>query len=190
MTTFYVHDDYDLDLHRPYIDRVTLADEHGQPLHRIDEVLDVWLDSSSMPYAQVHYPFQNKQQFEDSFPADFIVEYTGQIRAWFYVMHVIGVALFGTPSYTNVLCTGVMNGDDGRKMSKSYGNYPDPKISFERYGGDAIRMAMLTSPIVYGGDMAISEELFREMTKTIILPLRNAFSFFVTYANIDGFRPS
>lgn len=142
-----------------------------------------------MPYAQVHYPFENKAKCEASFPADYIAEYTGQIRAWFYVMHVLGVALFDKPAYTNVICTGVMNGNDGRKMSKSYGNYPDPKASFEQFGGDAIRMAMIDSPVVYGGDVAIKEELFLEKTKNILLPLRNAFYFFVTYANIDKWKP-
>ena len=146
-----------LDLHRPVIDGIKLSIE-GKIYQRIPEVLDVWLDSASMPYAQLHYPFENQVEFDAGFPADYIVEYTGQIRAWFYVMHVIGVALFDKPAYTNVVTTGVLAGNDGRKMSKSYGNYPDPKESFEQYGGDAIRMFLINSPVVAGGDLAVSEE--------------------------------
>lgn len=178
------------DLHKPYIDEIKIqSPTTGQTLTRIPEVLDVRLDSASMPYAQVHYPFENRKKFEKSFPADFIVEYTGQIRAWFYVMHVIGVALFDQAPFKNVLCTGVMNGNDGRKMSKSYGNYPDPKESIINYGADAIRMHIIGSPVVYGGDTDIKEEYFVEAVKKYILPLRNAFYFFVTYANIDKREP-
>jgi len=121
------------DLHRPYIDEITWK-ENGLTYRRIPEVLDGWLDSGSMPYAQMHYPFENKQSMEASFPADFIVEYVGQIRAWFYVMHVVGVALFDKPSFTNVITTGTIYGTDGRKMSKSYGNYPDPRETLKKYG--------------------------------------------------------
>lgn len=177
--------DAELDMHVPYIDDVRLHKD-GKIYRRIPEVLDSWVESASMPYAQVHYPFEHKEKFEASFPADYIVEYTGQIRAWFYVMHVLGVALFDTPAFTNVICHGVIAGNDGRKMSKSLGNFPDPKPTFEQYGGDAVRMSILTTPLFNGGDMSFSEELILEALKQNILPLWNAFSFFVTYANIDN----
>lgn len=176
--------DTELNLHLPYIDDVRFRKD-GKTYHRIPEVLDCWVESASMPYAQVHYPFENKEKFEQSFPADYVVEYTGQIRAWFYVMHVLGVALFGKPAFTNVICHGVIAGNDGRKMSKSLGNFPDPKPTFEQYGGDAVRMSILTTPLFNGGDMSFSEELILDALKQNILPLWNAFSFFITYANID-----
>jgi len=176
------------DLHRPSIDYIRVMID-GQEYERIPEVLDVWMDSASMPYAQVHYPFRNKAKFEAQFPADYIVEYTGQIRAWFYVMHVLAVALFDRPSYKNVLCTWVMKGNDGRKMSKSYGNFPDPKQSLMQFGWDCIRMHSLLSPVVYGWDVDVKEEWFVEVTKTLLLPLWNAFNFFITYANIDWWKP-
>ncbi len=180
--------DAELDMHLPYIDDVRLHKD-GKNYHRIPEVLDSWMESASMPYAQVHYPFENKEKFEKSFPADYVVEYTGQVRAWFYVMHVLGVALFGKPAFTNVICHGVIAGNDGRKMSKSLGNFPDPKPTFEQYGGDAVRMSILTTPLFSGGDMSFSEDLILEALKQNILPLWNAFSFFITYANIDQRSP-
>lgn len=177
--------DAELDMHVPYIDDVWF-EKNGQMYKRIPEVLDSWMESASMPYAQVHYPFENKEKFENSFPADYIVEYTGQIRAWFYVMHVLWVALFDKPAFTNVVCHGVIAGNDGRKMSKSLWNFPDPKPTFEQYGGDAVRMSILTTSLFNGGDMAFSEELILEALKQNILPLWNAFWFFVTYANLDN----
>jgi isoleucyl-tRNA synthetase len=174
----------ELDLHRPFIDDVWF-EKDGIRYERISEVLDCWVESASMPYAQVHYPFENKEKFENSFPADYIVEYTGQIRAWFYVMHVLGVALFDKPAFKNVICHGVIAGNDGRKMSKSLGNFPDPKPTFAQYGGDAVRMSILTTPLFNWWDMNFSEDLILEALKQNILPLWNAFSFFVTYANID-----
>ncbi|AKH33034.1 Isoleucine--tRNA ligase [candidate division SR1 bacterium Aalborg_AAW-1] len=181
--------DAELDMHVPYIDDVWF-EKDGKKYTRTPEVLDSWMESASMPYAQVHYPFENKEKFEASFPADYIVEYTGQIRAWFYVMHVLGVALFDKPAFTNVVCHGVIAGNDGRKMSKSLGNFPDPKPTFEQYGGDAVRMSILTTPLFNGGDMSFSEELILEALKQNILPLWNAFGFFVTYANIDNWSVS
>lgn len=166
----------------------------GAPLVRVKEVLDVWMDSGSMPYAQMHYPFENKEPMEASFPADFIAEYVGQVRAWFYVMHVLGVLLNPnnepkpTPSFTNVITTGVINGNDGRKMSKSYGNYPDPRNTIEKYGADPIRFYMLNSPLLSGGDMDFKEEGIIETIKNVMLPIWNTYSFFTTYANIDGWK--
>lgn len=177
------------DLHKPYIDDITWQ-ENGITYKRIPEVCDVWLDSGSMPYAQMHYPFENKSAMEASYPADFIVEYIGQVRAWFYVMHVVWVALFGKNSFTNVITTGIVYGTDGRKMSKSYGNYPDPRETIEKYGADAIRFYMMNSPLLSGNNMNFSEENIKETIKKIILPLWNTYSFFTTYANIDKYAPT
>lgn len=184
-----------LNLHRPYIDSIRLqSPTTGHELTRIPEVLDVWMDSGSMPYAQMHYPFENRAEMEASFPADFIAEYVGQVRAWFYVMHVLGVLLnpgklsTPTPSFTNVITTGVINGNDGRKMSKSYGNYPDPRVTIEKYGADPIRYYMLNSPLLSGGDMDFKEEGIVETIKSVMLPIWNTYSFFTTYANIDGWE--
>jgi len=147
-----------------------------------------------MPYAQMHYPFENKKEMEASFPADFIAEYVGQVRAWFYVMHVLGVLLNPnnepkpTPSFTNVITTGVINGNDGRKMSKSFGNYPDPRMAIEKYGADPIRFYMLNSPLLSGGDMDFKEEGIIETIKSVMLPIWNTYSFFTTYANIDNWE--
>lgn len=177
------------DLHRPYIDDVTWK-EWEITYTRLPEVLDVWMDSASMPYAQMHYPFENKAPMENSYPADFIVEYIGQVRAWFYVMHVVGVALFDKRAFTNVITTGIVMGSDGRKMSKSYGNYPDPKGTIGKYGADAIRFYMANSPLLNGGNMDFKEEWIVEVIKKVILPLWNTYSFFTTYANIDEFKPT
>ena len=179
----------EFDLHRPFIDKIWgMVD--GVKYVRIPEVLDPWLESGSMPYAQVHYPFENKEKFENSFPADYVAEYLGQVRCWFFFMHALGVMLFDSPAFTNVICTGVLAGNDGRKMSKSYGNYPDPKESMEKYGSDALRMYMANSPIVVGWDMNFSEEGWKEVLRKISLPLWNSYSFFCTYASIDDFEPS
>ncbi len=177
------------DLHRPYIDAITWK-EGDLTYTRLPEVLDVWMDSGSMPYAQMHYPFENKVPMESSFPADFIVEYIGQVRAWFYVMHVVGVALFDKRAFTNVITTGIVMGSDGRKMSKSYGNYPDPRKTIEKYGADAIRFYMANSPLLNGGNMDFKEEGIVEVIKKVILPMWNTYSFFTTYANIDNFSPN
>ena len=186
------YDGVEFNLHKPYIDAIKLKSPiTGQELTRIPEVLDVWLDSGSMPYAQMHYPFENKEAMQASFPADFIAEYVWQLRAWFYVMHVLGVLLNPTnqekptPAFTNVITTGVVNGNDGRKMSKSFGNYPDPRMAIEKYGADPIRFYMLNSPLLSGGDMDFKEEGIMETIKGVMLPIWNTYSFFTTYANID-----
>jgi isoleucyl-tRNA synthetase len=181
--------DAEFDMHRPYIDKVRFVMD-GVKYVRIPEVLDCRMESGAMPYGQMHYPFENKEKMEASFPADYIVEYTGQIRAWFYVMHVLGVILFDKPAFKNVICHGVVYGNDGRKMSKSLGNFPDPKPTFKQYGGDAIRMNILTSPLFNAGDTAITEDGIGESLRNYILPLWNAFSFFVMYANIDQRKPT
>ncbi len=177
-----------LDLHRPKIDKVTLKGKTGE-LTRVKEVLDVWMDSASMPYASKHYPFENKQSFEENYPADFIVEYIAQTRAWFYVMHVVSTALMDQPSFTNVITTGVISGNDGRKMSKSYGNYPDPRDTLNKYGAEPLRLYFMGSRIMLGEDMNFEEEGLKEQVKTFILPLWNSYSFFVTYANLHKWTP-
>lgn len=177
------------DSHRPWIDTIRwLVD--GTKYTRVPEVLDPWLDSGSMPYAQDHYPFENEQHFKDGFPADFIGEWLGQIRAWFYVMHVLWVTLFDTVAYKNVICTGTVLGNDGRKMSKTFGNYPDIKPTIEAYGADSLRMFFANSPLLNGWDQPFTEDSLREIIKKIHLPLWNSFSFFITYATIDNFTPT
>lgn len=177
-----------VDLHKPYIDEI-IWEEKGLTYKRTPEVLDCWLESWSMPYAQMHYPFDNKKAMEESFPADFIVEYIWQVRAWFYVMHVLWVALFDKRSFTNVITTGIVYWSDGRKMSKSYKNYPDPKYTIENYGADAIRFYIINSPLLSWWNMSFMEEWVKEVVKKVILPVWNTYYFFTTYANIDNFDP-
>ena len=176
------------DLHKPYIDDITWKD-NWLTYKRIPEVLDVWIDSWSMPYAQGHYPFENKKAMESSYPADFIVEYIWQVRAWFYVMHVVWVALFNKRSFTNVITTWIIYGSDGKKMSKSLWNYPDPRSTIEKYWADAIRFYMMNWPLMCWNNMSFKESWVQEVIKKVILPLWNAYSFFTTYANIDEFKP-
>lgn len=188
-------------LHKPYIDDIRWTEHDTElaiELHytRIPEVLDVWMDSGSMPYAQMHYPFENKEAMEASFPADFIAEYVGQVRAWFYVMHVLGVLLNPKndsepmPAFKNVITTGVIYGTDGRKMSKSFKNYPDPRGTIEAHGADGIRFYLTNTPLMTGGDINFTEEGITDAIKRVVLPLWNTYSFFTTYANIDGWSPA
>jgi len=180
------------DLHRPYIDAHTYSCKQCDKgtMKRVEEVLDCWLESASMPFAQVHYPFENKEKFDANFPGDYIVEYVPQTRAWFYVMHVISTALFGTSAFKNAICTGTIMGNDGRKMSKSYGNYPDPKIVIEKYGADAIRLFMANSVLTKAEDVDMSEELVFQQTKDTILPLFNLYKYFALYSNQHQFEPA
>jgi len=178
------------DLHRPFIDEITFdcAKCDGR-MSRVKEVLDCWLDSGSMPYAERHYPFENKEDFEKSFPADYISEYSGQVRAWFYVMHVLSTALFDSNAFKNVIVSGVIMGTDGRKMSKSFNNYPDPREVLEKYGGDALRLYLMGSPTMAGQDMNISEEGVKEQAKKILLIYWNCYSFYKTFADLAKFDP-
>jgi isoleucyl-tRNA synthetase len=176
-----------MDLHRPKIDGITLKGKTGE-LTRVKEVLDVWMDSASMPYASKHYPFEEKKDFEDNFPADFVIEYIAQTRAWFYVMHVLGTALFKQNPFKNVVTTGVIFGTDGRKMSKSYGNYPDPKIVLEKYGAEPLRLYLMGAPVMVGEDINLEEEALKVQTRDFFLPLWNCYSFFITYANIHNWK--
>jgi isoleucyl-tRNA synthetase len=178
------------DLHRPAIDQHEWSCPKCQGrVKRVTDVLDCWFESGSMPYAQLHYPFENKEFFEANFPADFIVEYIGQTRCWFYNMIVMSTALFNKPCFRNVICHGVVLGSDGRKMSKRLKNYPDPLEMFEKYGSDAVRYFLITSPVVKGGDIRVAESDIRETVREVLLPVLNVAGFFVSYANIDGYKP-
>lgn len=177
-------------LHRNDIDHITFrCTKCKGTMKRIPEVLDCWLESGSMPYGQIHYPFENKDLFKKTFPADYIIEYVAQIRAWFYYMHVVANALLGENSFKNVVVTGVIMGTDGRKMSKLFKNFPDPKETIEKYGGDALRLYFMSSPIMLGDDMNFNEEDLRNQVTTIVFPLHNSFKYFVTYANLAKWKP-
>ncbi|WKD59006.1 isoleucine--tRNA ligase [Corynebacterium caspium] len=173
-------------LHRPYIDELTRPnpdDPTGKStMRRVPDVLDVWFDSGSMPFAQKHYPFENKEWFDSHSPADFIVEYIGQSRGWFYVMHVLSVALFGRPAYKKVVAHGIVLGDDGLKMSKSKGNYPNVNEVFDRDGSDAMRWFLMSSPILRGGNLIVTEQGIREGVRQALLPMWNAYSFLQLYS--------
>ena len=168
-------------LHRPYIDKIEFT-KNGKVFKRRQEVLDSWMEAGSMPYAQIHYPFENKDKFEKNFPGDYIVEYIPQVRAWFYVMHVLSTALFGTKSFKNVICTGTMAGSDGRKMSKTFGNYTDPKEVLDKYGGDAVRLYLIGSPLMVGENANFDEQDIKNKLQRVLNPLWNSFKFFETYA--------
>ncbi len=178
------------DLHRPYVDDLTRQnpdDPTGRSMmRRVPEVLDVWFDSGSMPYAQVHYPFENRQWFDDHFPGDFIVEYIGQTRGWFYLLHVLSTALFDRPAFSTCLSHGIVLGDDGQKMSKSLQNYPDVNEVFARDGSDAMRWFLMSSPILRGGNLVVTEAGIREGVRQAVLPLWNAWYFLVLYAGAAG----
>ena len=180
----------DVDLHRPYIDELTRPnpdDPTGKStMRRIEDVFDVWFDSGSMPYAQVHYPFENHDWFDSHSPADFIVEYIGQTRGWFYVMHVLSTALFDRPAFTGVSCHGIVLGNDGYKMSKSLRNYPDVSEVFDRDGSDAMRWFLMSSSVLRGGNLAVTEEGIRAGVREFLLPLWSSWYFFATYANASG----
>ncbi len=178
------------DLHKPEIDEVTITCKKcGKEAKRVPEVLDSWIEAGSAPYAERHFPFEKDLKLSDFFPPDFVVEYTGQIRAWFYVLHVISTALYESNAFKNVLVTGVILGTDGRKMSKNYGNYPDPKLMLQTYGGDALRLYLMGSPVMKGEDIRISEEDYRSQVRSFLLLFWNVYNFFVTYANLDGWSP-
>ncbi len=179
------------DLHRPGIDELTRPnpdDPTGQStMRRVPAVLDCWFESGSMPFAQVHYPFSNREWFEEHNPGDFIVEYIGQVRGWFYTMHVLATALFDRPAFRTAIVHGIVLGDDGRKMSKSLRNYPDVYEMFDAYGSDAMRWTLMSSPVLRGGDMAVTEASIRDSVRQVLLPLWNVYYFFTLYANAEGY---
>ncbi len=182
------------DLHRPHVDELTRPnpdDPSGKStMRRVDDVLDCWFESGSMPFAQVHYPFENKDWFENHFPGDFIVEYVGQTRGWFYTLMVLATALFDRAPFRSAICHGVVLDENKQKLSKRLKNYPDPVEMFNTYGADALRWYMVSSPLLSGGDLAMPKDgkAIGDAVRQVLLPIWNAYSFFTLYANIDGIR--
>lgn len=179
------------DLHKHFVDKIEIPSKKGgDPLRRIPEVLDCWFESGSMPYAQSHYPFENKEHFEAHFPADFIAEGLDQTRGWFYTLMVLSTALFEKPAFKHVIVNGLVLAEDGRKMSKRLKNYPDPVYMLNTYGADALRLYMIHSPVVRAENLCFSEEGVKHALRHLLIPLWNAYSFFVTYARIDKWQPT
>lgn len=174
------------DYHRPWVDDITFEID-GEVYTRIDKVMDSWFEAGSMPFAQFHYPFENKKKFEDNFPGDFIVEYIGQVRAWFYYMHAMSVALFGDYSFKNVIVTGNVAGNDGRKMSKSYGNYTDPNELMDKFSADSLRFLLLSSPLLNGEDFALQDKEVGDVARKLSM-IWNMYDFFTMYAEVDGWE--
>jgi len=182
------------DFHRPVIDELVRPnpdDPTGKSMmRRVPEVLDCWFESGSMPFAQVHYPFENQEWFDTHFPGDFIVEYVGQTRGWFYTLHVLSTALFDRPAFKNAISHGIVLGNDGQKMSKSLRNYPDVNEVFDRDGSDAMRWFLMSSTILRGGNLAVTEQGIREGVRQALLPLWNSYYFFSLYANASNYQAS
>ncbi|GAA3648230.1 isoleucine--tRNA ligase [Nocardioides ginsengisoli] len=180
------------DLHRPWIDDLTRPnpdDPTGRStMRRVTDVLDVWFDSGSMSFGQVHYPFENKEWFENHFPADFIVEYIGQTRGWFYTLHILATALFDKPAFSSCISHGIVLGSDGNKMSKSLRNYPDVSEVFDRDGADAMRWFLMASPILRGGNLVVTEQGIRDAVRQVMIPLWNTWYFFALYANAENYE--
>ncbi|MCB1119078.1 MAG: isoleucine--tRNA ligase, partial [Chlamydiia bacterium] len=176
------------DLHRHFVDQITF-EKGGKTYRRIPEVFDCWFESGSMPYARLHYPFENEKQFENTFPADFIAEGLDQTRGWFYTLTILAAALFDQPAFKNVAVNGIILAEDGAKMSKRLKNYPDPMEVIHKYGADAIRLYMLHSPAVKGDDLCFSEKGVELVLRQILIPWWNAYSFFITYARIYNWTP-
>ena len=181
---------YPEDLHKQFVDKITIkCPKCGKTMHRIPEVFDCWFESGSMPYAQQHYPFENKEYFESHFPANFISEGLDQTRGWFYTLTILASHLFDKPAFQNCVVNGLVLASDGRKMSKSLRNYTDPVEVINKFGSDALRLFLIHSPVVKADDLRYSDDGVRDVIKNIILPLWNSYSFYVTYANIDGIQP-
>lgn len=176
------------DLHRHYIDDLEFK-RNGKVFRRIPEVFDCWFESGSMPYAQNHYPFENRQLFDDNFPADFIAEGLDQTRGWFYVLTVLAAALLNKPAFKNIIVNGIVLAADGTKMSKRLKNYPDPSLVIHKYGADAVRLYMMNSPAVRADDLCFTENGVELILRQVMIPLWNAYSFFITYARIYNWKP-
>lgn len=174
------------DYHRPWVDDITF-DIDGEHFTRIDKVLDCWFESGSMPFAQLHYPFENKEKFEANYPADFIVEYIGQVRAWFYYVHTVNTALFGDHAFKNVITTGVVAGNDGRKMSKSLGNFTDPNELMDKFSADSLRFLLLSSPLLKGEDFSLQDKDVGDVARKLSM-VWNMYDFFTMYAEVDGWE--
>lgn len=172
---------YELDLHRPYIDRIDFSCSKGHTMKRVPDVFDCWFESGSMPYGQAHYPFENKKKFEKNFPAEFIAEGADQTRGWFYTLMVLSTGLFGKSAFKNVVVNGLILAEDGQKMSKKLKNYPDPMEVVEKYGADALRLYLLSSPVVHAEALQFSEKGVDELYKKIISRLWNVYSFYDMY---------
>lgn len=178
------------DYHRPGVDEIVFQCEKCQgEMKRVSQVFDSWIESGSMPFAQFHYPFENQEIFEKSFPTDFIAEYIAQTRAWFYVLHVLSVGIFGKISFKNVVTTGTIAGDDGKKMSKSLGNYTLPNIVLEKYSADALRFYLLSSPLLHAKNISFSEKAIQDIQRKVLATLWNSYSFFTLYASVDKWEP-
>jgi isoleucyl-tRNA synthetase len=178
------------DIHKHIVDKITFKCEKCQgEMKRIPDVLDTWFDSGSMPYAQAHYPFENKEKFEKGFPAEFIAEGIDQTRCWFYYLHVISTGIKETQAFKNVIVNGIVLAEDGKKMSKRLNNYPDPMAVFEKYGADSLRFHLLSSPVMTAENLNFSEKEVSEIVRGMMRMLWNSYSFFVLYANIDKFEP-
>ena len=175
------NENYELDLHRPYIDAITLVDENGEEYKRIPEVIDCWFESGSMPFAQDHYPFENLDWKKKNFPSGFVAEYIAQTRTWFYYTHVISSILFNKAPFKNVVTTGTILAEDGEKMSKSKNNFPDPWILFDKYGVDALRFYLMSCPVMKGEDINFSEKSVQDISNKIINRLNNVLSFYELY---------
>lgn len=174
------------DYHRPWIDDVIFTID-GIEYRRIDKVLDCWFESGSMPFAQFHYPFENVEKFEANFPGDFISEYVGQVRAWFYYLHAVNVGIFGKSSFKNVIVTGTVSGNDGRKMSKSFGNYTDPNDLMDTYSADALRFLFLSSPLLNGEDFSLIDKDVADISRKLAM-VWNMYDFFTLYADVDDWE--
>ena len=172
------------DYHRPWVDDIKFTID-GVVYKRIDRVLDSWFEAGSMPFAQFHYPFENVEKFEANFPGDFIAEYVGQVRAWFYYLHSVSVGLFGTNTFKNVIVTGTLAGNDGRKMSKSFGNYTDPNVLMDQYSADSLRFLLLSSPVLNGEDVALQDKEVADVARKLSM-IWNMYDFFTLYADVDG----
>jgi isoleucyl-tRNA synthetase len=178
------------DLHMEFIDDITIPSPTGRgTLKRVPFVFDCWFESGSMPYAERHWPFEGETEFSQSFPADFICEGIDQTRGWFYTLNVLSTALFEQPSFKNVVVNGLVLAEDGRKMSKSLKNYPDPMATLDEYGADSVRLCLLNSPATVAEEVRFSVESVKENTRRVLLPLWNAYSFFATYASLENFDP-
>lgn len=178
------------DLHKQYVDKITFpCPDCGAPATRIEDVLDCWFESGSMPYAKEHYPFEHRHDFRRLFPADFIAEGLDQTRGWFYTLHVLGAALFDSPAFLSVVITGLIQAEDGRKMSKRLNNYPEPGEIFDKYGADALRLYLMTEPIVRGDDLRFREKGVEEAMRNFSGTLYNVYSFFATNAAVDEWTP-
>jgi isoleucyl-tRNA synthetase len=174
------------DYHRPWVDDITFKID-GVEYKRIDKVLDCWFESGSMPFAQFHYPFENVEKFEANFPGEFIVEYVGQVRAWFYYLHAVSVGLFGKNSFSNVITTGTLAGNDGRKMSKSFGNFTDPNELMDKYSADSLRFLLMNSPLMNGEDFALVDKDVADVARKLSM-VWNMYDFFTLYAEVDGWE--